>query len=89
MTINIRDILFTLFLIFLVSTVGLISYMIIKGNNTYYNEFKILCEEKGFTWIERQDGALVNDCYEINDGIIQFYNLYEINGTKYLMKGTK
>ena len=50
---------------------------------------KELCNEHGFNWIEKLDGQIVRDCYNIDDGIITFYNLYEFNKTYYLMDGLR
>lgn len=83
------------FLIFWSIVLSLIIVVIILGYGIHKEvteskkEHKRLCEERGFTWIERNDGIIVDDCYELKDGIIQFYNTYQLNGTRYLMRGTR
>ncbi len=48
-----------------------------------------LCIENNFTYIYKNDVQILNDCYNIKNNIIQYYNIKHLNGTPYLMRGIR
>lgn len=51
---------------------------------------KDLCKEYGFIYVDRDSsGYSVNDCYNIEDGVLQYYNVRTLNETDYLMRGIR
>ena len=76
----------------LIAIIGLAIYFMvyaIRTNEKSKDLKEELCLKYNFTYVDSEAGHILNDCYSIENGIIQYYNVRELNGTKYLMRGIR